>query len=444
MNARTQINNFLSLKVTLFCVGVASCGSSTPDTSQVDGSALDSNATDAATGTCTFVVQVVEGSVPTQPLMNATVSVSDMNGDGLQRVATDAMGRACVPTQGITAPYIVTASKSRYTVTTIMGLRAPPEGAIHLEPQRLETRSRQLVRVTLENVPAGASRYVVDALDADTLNMIGVNGSFLFFPHPGLPLTLNVFAYDTSGVVLNQVSQDLGPRDSLPESVTVRFGDPPAWRTGTVRITLPPRGIVPGARTLSANVLKYYRGLYGTASTYVGWAIERRGSNPISHVFSINTLDGPLAPDGMAFMFQPGTPNPNTLQVWAHTYEGETSFELPVVNALALHQRAGNFTLDYDSPGWTYALLQFRVDSSYQQALLQVILVDPGDAGTLNFSSPPGLTLRQIGLSTSDEVTGMLLRMHHDRPWSLVPEVTVQPEYEAALTTPETALLLPR
>jgi hypothetical protein len=137
------------------------------------------------------------------------------------------------------------------------------------------------------------------------------------------------------------------------------------------------------ANLTDSKVRKFHRGLYGSTGVTVGTIVPREYIHPYTYPFSIYTQGSALSPDGVVFLYNAIVGRTTyQVQVWTHTYEGETTINVPQVNALSAGRAGEDVSLSYSGTGWTYSGLQFRAASSLQ-ARLQVFRVDLGDTGSI-------------------------------------------------------------
>jgi hypothetical protein len=384
---------------------------------------------------CAFQVRVVAGPGEARPLSGADVYVNGSGAATTMRTTTDAMGATCINVSSLTMPYQVTVHKAGHTATTIMNLARSPQGAVRIDPLVNDTRTPSMIRVTLQNVPTGSINYLIDGFDVDTTSTTETTAMVRVYPHEGLPLTLRVLARERSGSLVNFASAELGPRDRLPPEVTVSFGAAPQVIRNTVSVTIPLAGVRWNEPT-GVRIWRFYRGLYGTAVETVGLS-ETSPSRSGASV-ALQTLGGALQPQGVAMIFDVDGLRG---QAWTRTYDSNVSIEAPKVTSVDLQQISGRWTLNYNVNEMEYAVFQYG-HSDQTQAAWKVYASLPGEMGTITAPTlPEGITMDTLGLTDANaRITGILLRMHEGAPWSTVPEVSIEPEYDVAVSTREMRL----
>jgi hypothetical protein len=397
----------------------------------------DAGPTTPPTPTCAYPVQVVSGPGQPRPLAGATVHLVGRMPEQTRRVTTNDQGFACIDTTGIAGPYTVSAFKVGHTATTIVRINERVQGAIRLEPIVQDTRAARNVPVTLENLPAGTTQVIVTGFDVERVQTRDMTANIQMRTQPDLPLVLNAMAFDGRGGLLNFTSQNLGDREAAASGTTFRFGQQPTAQTSQIAVDFTPDD--PAVRTRPRSTvfgaLRYFRGAYGSATTLAGYVIERTELLPV--LYETKSF-AEQQPDGIALIFE-DTTNNTRIDVWSHVYNNYSAFTVATPRRFSLAVNRGMAVINYAGSNWPYAAIYYGRTSSIQ-ALWRVIYPNfSSDIISTPVTLPEGITREDLGLTEENaDYRARLIKMHEGTPWSIIPEMIAEPEYEVTITTQRT------
>lgn len=383
-------------------------------------------------------VRVVEGPLPLRVV--AGVSVRAVN--AAMRVieaTTDARGEAALDLPPAEAPWTLTAAQRGRGALSIVGLRALPEGDLRLDAPSGETQVAPVpLSGTVRGLEPGAVA-LIDAYDFDTVTTARGATTFSSGYYPvfsDVPLEMSALEL-INGHAVRALSLGTRPRSGDPiGDITADFTSPAVVPVRSVTIRVNP----PSPESVSAS------NFHIAGDSRVGLIEPRHGftfltvgtgAMTFSAVaglrWNIDLADGPLHPN---FVSQAIDAGPWRINLLAHDLVPTEVISIPSVNRLAFAGTSLNeLTLSTDATGFDAMAFHVGESETRLPRWRCFVLPEMTSAPVALPDLPAGITPADLGLSGQVSLVGLLIYMHHDRPWSTAVVNGAVPEYRATVGT---------